>query len=234
MKPNQKMQHRERAWESCLDPELRAKHEELKDLTEAELVALIIRNGTRDKNAVELASELLLAGGGTLETLFTLSAEEMHGIRGMGKVKILQMKAVAEIAKRLWEGDKRKKLSFRSPASIADYYRERMRIAAQEMLCVALFDVKGQFMRDKIISKGTLSYVILSPREVFSFAVRHIAGFVVVLHNHPRGNPQPSKEDDEATVRLAQSGKLLEIPLLDHIIIGGRKYYSYREEGLLD
>ncbi len=226
---------REKAWDGCMDPDKKASGAlGMESLSDSELVALVIRSGTKDKTALQLASELLSVGGGQLLNLHSLGVAEMMKLDGIGKVKALQLKAVAELAKRLTLADRKQQIVLDTPRTIANYYMERMRHEPQELLFVALFDTQGHFMEDALVSKGTLTYAVFSPREIFSYAVRKLACFVVILHNHPSGSPEPSEEDNSATKRIAACGKLLEIPLLDHIIIGDNVYYSYREQRLLE
>lgn len=226
---------REKAWDGCMDPDQKASGlSGMEGLSDSELVALIIRSGTKDKTALQLASELLSIGNGQLLNLHTMSVTEMLRLDGIGKVKALQLKAVAELSKRLSLAKRKQQIMLDTPKTIADYYMERMRHESQELLFVALFDTKGQFMQDVLVSKGTIDSTVFSPREIFSPAVEGMACFIVILHNHPSGSPEPSKEDTVATKRIAACGQILEIPLLDHIIIGDNVYFSYREEGLLD
>ncbi len=234
MKRNDKKRQRSKAWDGCLLPGDKARRLGLESLSDSELVALIIRSGTRTKTALQLASEILAIGDRQLMNLYQLSVNDMLGIEGVGEAKALQLKAVAELSKRIASSRRVTGICVENPATIADYYMESMRHEKQERFVVALFDSKGHFIADSVVTQGTVRYAVFSPREVFAFAVSHMASFLVVLHNHPSGNCDPSAEDDKATVRIAKCGKLMEISLLDHIIIGDNTYYSYRENGLLD
>ncbi len=227
------MRQREKAWEACVTPDKRVLLHGLETLTDSELLALVIRSGTKDKTAVAICAEILDIADRQLLNLHALSLVDLVAIDGIGKVKALQLKAVAEIAKRLSEAHFRHKITFDSPGTIADYYMERLRHEKQEHLFVSLFDAKGHFLEDSLISKGTSSCAVFSAKEIYCFAIRKMASFVVILHNHPSGNPMPSENDTESTERIADAGDLLSIPLLDHIIIGDRTYFSYRESGLL-
>lgn len=229
MSKSNAMCQREKAWDGCMEPEKKGLRYGLEHLSDSELVALIIRSGTRNKTALQLASELLSIQGRQLLNLYELSMNDLVAIEGIGKVKALQLKAVGELSKRIAETSFRKTLALDAPSTIANYYMERMRHEDQEQVYVSLYDAKGQFLDDTVVSKGTSTYAVLSPKEIYSFAVRRMASFVVVLHNHPSGIPEPSDQDNEATQRIAACGKLLDIPLLDHIIIGDRTYYSYLE-----
>lgn len=233
MKSKKTMDQREKAWDGCILPDVKAQKTGLESLTDSELVALVIRSGTRDRTALEVASELLCTGGRQLINLFDMSVLDMLEIEGIGRVKALQLKAVCELSIRLAGSVRKKLLTVDKPSTVADFFMERMRHEQQEILCVALFNIKGQYIDDSVISRGTADFAVLNPREIFSYAVRHRAGFVIMLHNHPSGIPDPSKDDNEVTKRIADCGRLLDIPLLDHIIIGDNVYYSYREHGLL-
>lgn len=220
---------REKAWDGCMAPESKAISRGLESLSDSELLALVIRSGTKGKTALQVCSELLAVNNGQLLNLYELDVNDLITLDGIGKVKALQLKAIVELSKRLVQTSLLQQVRMDDPKTIAHYYMEQMRHEKQELLFTALFDVKGRFIGDRMISKGTISYAVISPREIFSFAIRQLAGYIIILHNHPSGLPQPSTLDDDTTQRIAKCGELLDIPLLDHIIIGDNIYYSYRE-----
>ena len=144
-----------------------------------------------------------------------------------------QLKAIAEISTRIAQAKAKKGLSYRTPYSIADYYMERLRHENVEYTILVLFDSGLHVIGEKILSKGTVNASLLSPREVFVQALKDQAASVMLLHNHPGGDPTPSGNDMQVTERVLEAGKLTDIPLLDHIIIGDNSYFSFKESGLL-
>lgn len=202
-------------------------------LSDAELLAVIIKSGTNGLKSVEVAQNFLNQKNRNLMNLYDLSFEEMIKMRGIGKVKAIQLKCIAELSSRIAATKYCRQVSLRDARSIALYYMEQLRHENQEQLILCMFDSKCRLMADEIISKGSVNSSIVPPREIFLTALKKSAVHIVLLHNHPSGVAAPSKEDDEVTKRVAEGGRLLGIPLSDHIIIGDHNYYSYREAGLL-
>ena len=203
-------------------------------LTDAELLSVIMRTGSRGEPAVALSSRLLAKEhmGGLLGLMHT-SVPELMRIRGIGRVKAVQLLCVAELSRRIAKSQAMANLHFTDPASVADYYMEDLRHLEQEVLMVLLLDTKGGRLGEEIISRGTVNATIISPREIFICALRYHAVSIVLLHNHPSGNPQPSPEDISLTERVRDAGHLIGIDLIDHIIIGDQRYVSMYREGLL-
>lgn len=197
-------------------------------LTDAELLAVIIRTGSANKNALELSTEILslcpYAAG--LEGIYELSAEKLRSIPGIGRVKAIQIKCIAELSKRIAECKARRKLDFRSASSIAAYYMERLRCEKREMVFCMMLDTKASLICDECISIGTVNASLLSPREIFTRALECRAASVVLIHNHPSGDPTPSEEDLKITETVKKAGEIIGIRLLDHIIIGQKRYNS--------
>ncbi len=201
-------------------------------LTEAELLAVILRTGTKDKSALELAGEVLRKGRYPREGLlglFEILLEELMRIKGIGQVKAVKLKALAELAKRMHEATASKGLEFRSPGSVAEYYMEKLRHLRTECVYVLSLDSKGQLIGERKLSDGSVKMSLISPREIFMEALQRQAVHIVLLHNHPSGDPTPSVSDKEATRNVQALGKLMDIPLLDHIIIGDNRYSSFLE-----
>lgn len=197
-------------------------------LTDAELLAVIIRSGSTGKNAMELSADVLslcpYADG--LEGIYELSADRLQSISGIGRVKAIQIKCIGELSKRIAESKARKKLDFRSPSSVAAYYMERLRCEKREMVFCMMLDTKMSFICDECISIGTVNASLLSPREIFTRALECRAVSIVLVHNHPSGDPTPSDEDLKVTEQVKKAGEIIGISLLDHIIIGQKKYKS--------
>ncbi len=202
-------------------------------LSDAELIAVILRTGTRGISAVALAREILNREGGGILNLYRMTLHELTDIPGIGRVKAVQLKCMAELSKRLTKTTRQHRVKLTDAASVADYYMEQLRHETKEKLLVCMFDAKCSLIGDEVISVGTVNASLTSPREVFLAAMNHKAVQIILLHNHPSGQPAPSKQDEMVTERICLCGELLGIRLSDHIIIGDNMYYSFREEGLI-
>lgn len=202
-------------------------------LTDAELLAVILRTGTNGIRSVELAQNILNRQKNGLLNLFQLSKEELMELPGIGKVKAIQLKCIAELTKRMSRLSSRERVTLDKPASVADYYMEQLRHETREVLMVSLFTNKGALISDEVISMGTINHSIISPREIFYKAIIHNAAYLILLHNHPSGDPSPSENDRLVTEHLRTCGEYMNIHLADHIIIGDNKYYSFRENRLI-
>ena len=202
-------------------------------LSDAELLAIIIKSGTNGLKSVEVAQNLLNQKNRNLMNLYDVSFEEMLKLKGIGKVKAIQLKCIAELSNRITATKYASLISLCDAKSRAAYYMEKLRHECQELLILCMFDSKCKLIADSVISKGSVNSSIVPPREIFMEALKKQAVHIVLLHNHPSGNSTPSKEDDEVTERIAGCGQMIGIPLSDHIIIGDQNYYSYRESGLL-
>ncbi|MDE7297876.1 MAG: DNA repair protein RadC [Lachnospiraceae bacterium] len=201
-------------------------------LSEAELLAIVLQTGTRRESAVELAQRILLQNPEqSLLGLAGMSYQELTALRGIGRVKAIKLMAILELAKRLSGMSFRKKPVFTEPGAIADYYMQKLRFLTVEQVHVLFFNTKCIFLGDKLLTVGTVNSSLLSPREIFIEAVKRNAVNIILVHNHPSGDPTASREDIAITSRIAQAGRLLEISLLDHIIIGDNRYFSFKESG---
>ena len=200
-------------------------------LTDAELLAVIIRTGTAGRPVVELAEQLLSGSEGPagLTGICRMSVPELMQFKGVGQVKAVQLKCVGELSVRIAQGKARPELRMNDPDSIAAYFMERLRHAETEMLYAMMFDSKNHLLGEECLSKGTVRSTVLSVREIFLAAMRYRAVQFVLVHNHPSGDPTPSEDDLTLTRNVAEAGNLMEIRLLDHIIIGDRRYISLFE-----
>lgn len=205
-------------------------------LSNAELLAIIIRTGNKEETSVMLAQRLLKQDDGMqgLAFLHDVSIEQLKSIRGIGRVKAIQIKALAELSKRISSVSAlEKRFSIKSPQDVAKLLLEEMRYLKKEVFKLILLNTKNRVIRSVNISIGSLSASIVHPREVFSEAVKTGCSGVIFVHNHPSGDPEPSSEDLETTKRLVNAGDILGIKVLDHIIIGNGRYLSLKEKGLL-
>ena len=207
-------------------------------LSDEELLAIIIRTGTKERSALMLARDIMelavkTGQGNGLLFLEHLSLEEIMSVKGIGKVKAIRLKCVTEFSKRIAKQSYGKSIRFLNPGMISDYYMEQVRHLEEENLLLIMTDSKNQLLKEVMISKGTVNMSVASPREIFLTAVKMRAVHLILLHNHPSGDPNPSKEDYDITKRIRDAGQLLNIPLVDHIIIGDNKYISFKELGYL-
>ncbi len=196
-------------------------------LTDAELIAAVLRSGSQGERSTDIADRVLTAGPDGLLNILHLSLEELMSIRGIGPVKAVQLKCIGELSRRISTASRHVGRIYSGPKDIADRYMERLRHESREILLLVMFDRKNMFIGDEIISMGTSNSSLISPTEIFRTALRKRAEFIVLLHNHPSGDPTPSRADREVTARIRDCGRMLEIPLVDHIIIGDNKYYSF-------
>jgi DNA repair protein RadC len=199
-------------------------------LSDAELVALLLRTGNRGSNAFALAAELLQRHGG-LQGLSRVSGRELASARGIGPAKSASLRAALELGRRLAGRRLRAGAVIRSPSDVYHHFHPSLRDASQEHFLVILLDARHRVLRSETISQGTLTASLVHPREVFRPALRDAAAALVLVHNHPSGDPTPSAEDREITARLASAGELLGVRVLDHVVVAERGFCSLREQG---
>lgn len=205
-------------------------------LTEAELLAIIIRTGTPQYSSVELGRKILELPSvkeNGLNGLHHVTLKELMGIKGIGEVKAVRLKCLAELSVRMAMTAARKELQFCRPSSVAEYYMERLRHEKKERVLLLLLDYRSCLISEEVLSVGTANASLLSPREVFIAALKAEAGSIILLHNHPSGEPSPSRQDIQITESICKIGGMIDIPLTDHIIIGDNRYVSFKEAGLL-
>jgi DNA repair protein RadC len=205
-------------------------------LGDSELIAILLRTGTRGSNAVDVARNLLTRFG-SLAGLSRCSVQELKGVRGVGKTKAIQLAAAFDLGTRLArENVNRARID--TPELVYDLLGAEMRALSRESLRVVLLDTRYRLIRVEEISLGSLSESLAHPREIFRPALIYSAYAVIAVHNHPSGDPTPSEADNRLTRRLDEIAKLLQVQLLDHIIIGAPEgsrspYFSFREAGIL-
>lgn len=221
----------ERPYEKCL-------REGASALSDSELLAVILKTGTKGCSSLYLANEILnylqKSSYPGLVGLHYISLEELTKIHGIGRVKAIQLKCVGELSKRIATSAAKSNLSFQHPVTIAQYYMEQLRHEEQEVMICMMLDSKNHLLGEQILTKGIANATLITPREVFLAALKYHAVNLILVHNHPSGDPTPSQCDLDVTERIRESGELLGIQLLDHIIIGDHRYISLREKGLLN
>lgn len=204
-------------------------------LSNEELLAVLLRTGTRGENAIDLARRILYnAGEPGILGIHQFSVSRLMQIKGVGRVKAVQISCISELAKRLARSSYEDTLCFTDPASIARYYMEELRHEKQEVMKLLMLNSKAKLIGESDVSKGTVNASVITPRELFIEALQKNAVSIVIMHNHPSGDPTPSREDLLTTKRILEAGLLIGIELLDHIIIGNNCYVSFREKGLLE
>ncbi|MCM1100524.1 MAG: DNA repair protein RadC [Clostridium sp.] len=206
-------------------------------LTESELLAIILRTGTNKKSAVELAGEVLSLAKYPREGLlglYDVTLEELMQIKGIGQVKAVKLKCLAELSVRISRATAKEGLTFNSPRLVAQYFMETLRHRRTECVILVSLDTGGRLLGEKKLSDGSVRMALISPREIFLEALRAGAVSILLVHNHPSGDPTPGKCDRELTRNVSRLGAMMDIPLLDHIIIGDNRYASFKELGYLE
>ncbi len=199
-------------------------------LSTAELLAIVLRVGSRGESAVRLAERLLSEFGG-LAGIARARVPQLSSLPGMGLAKAAQLKSAFELGKRLAASVDGPKAVVRGASDAAALVMEDLRHREQECLAAIFLDVRGQVISVRVITVGTLTGSPAHPREVFREALAQGCASLILCHNHPSGDPTPSKDDIALTTRLVQVGELIGVPLLDHIVIGGGRYVSLKEAG---
>lgn len=199
-------------------------------LSDAELVALVLRSGAAGESVVDQARRLLAVAGGLAE-LSRAAAAELSRERGIGPAKAASLVAAFELGRRAIGARLQNGSPFRASAEVFAHFRGRLAPLRKEVFCVVLLDAKHRKLREVRISEGSLTASIVHPREVFAPAVRDGAAALILVHNHPSGDPAPSPEDVEITRRLREAGELMGVRVLDHVIVGADAHFSFVDAG---
>lgn len=202
------------------------------NLTNEELISIILKTGTKDM-PVKLLANNILGKISKLSDLTNISINKLIEIKGIGKTKAIELIAAIELGKRVYFDNGDNVISFTDASSIYNYYKIKVFNKKQEYFYVIYLDNKKNFITDKKLFIGTINMSVVHPREIFKEAYLNSASFIICMHNHPSGDPLPSKEDINLTNRILEISKITAIPLLDHIIIGKNTYYSFYENNCL-
>lgn len=202
-------------------------------LSDAELLALLLRTGARGADALAVASRILRASGG-LSGLPRMTRADWTAASGVGPAKRASLGAALELARRLAGRRLEPGAPIRSPEDVFQHFHPQLRHLQQERFYVILLDGRHRVLRHELVSQGTLTASLVHPREVFRPALRESAAALVLVHNHPSGDPTPSREDHEVTERLSRAGELLGVAVIDHVVVAEQGYCSLRETGALD
>ena len=200
----------------------------VESLSNAELIAVLLRTGSKNKTVIELANELLKVDHEGIRFLKSSSIEELCEIEGIGISKATLIKAALELGVRVAESEI-VRYQVKNPWDIYKYYMESMRYLKEEIFKTVLLNTKKEIITDIDVSHGTLNSSLVHPREVFKQAIKKSANKIILIHNHPSGNVEPANEDIHITDRLIECGKIIGIEVIDHIIIGDGIYYSFKE-----
>lgn len=203
-------------------------------LSDAELLAIVLRtgDGTSGKTALDHARQLIKKFE-TFRGLASAATAELCDLKGIGPAKAAAVKAAMEISRRYATERLSQGKTFSHSNDVFAHFHQRLRDKKKECFFILLLDSKNRAMREERVSEGTLTSSLVHPREAFTPAIRESAASLILVHNHPSGDPTPSREDEEITRRLVEGGKLLGIGVLDHIIVGQGRYYSFADEGRL-
>jgi len=201
-------------------------------MSNAELIAILLRTGTKKDSALRLAERLLVKHGG-VGGLGGLSAREISKIKGIGAAKAVTVAAAVELGKRLGLFTGAERPIIRSPQDVADLMMPQLRYENKEKFIVVLLSTKNHVLASPTVSIGSLNASVVHPRELFREAINYSAAALILVHNHPSGDPAPSQEDIDLTAKMNEAGRLLDISVLDHVIIGDGKYVSLKEKGIL-
>jgi len=204
-----------------------------KALSNEELLAIILRTGTSNKPALKVAEEVLNtkdAYQGKLMGLYHKSLKELMEIDGIGEVKAIKLKCLTELSLRMAKERLENKIVFTNPSDIAGYYMETCRHLEVENVLLLCLDNQLHLIKQCELSKGTINTSLVSPREIFIEAIKAKAVYILLIHNHPSGDPSPSRADIQITLKVVEAGNIMDIKLLDHIIIGDHSYVSLKEQ----
>lgn len=199
-------------------------------MSTAELVAIVLGSGMKGCSVLQLASQIL-AHFGSLPALAEATIAELSSIKGLGKAKAIQLKAAFSLGARMSQLSVLPKYRIETPLHVYNLVKDQLANEKKERFIVVLLDVKGVVIAQEVVAIGTLSETLVHPREVFYPAIRHCASSMILVHNHPSGNPDPSKEDYAITEVLLKVASLMSIPIQDHIIVGKEGYISLKQKG---
>lgn len=201
-------------------------------LSDAELLALLLRTGAKHKDVMDVARGVLQSLGG-LDGLLRATDRELCALDGVGPAKSATLQAALELGKRVASRRLRPGASIRSASDVFAHYYPQLRTLAHERFLILVLDGRHRILKEVTVSQGTLTASLVHPREVFRAALRETAAAIILVHNHPSGDPSPSAEDREITLRLVSAGEILGIKVLDHLVIGEQGFVSFLEAGLM-
>jgi DNA repair protein RadC len=202
-------------------------------LSNSELIAILISNGTREKSAVEVAQDLLRAGKDNLNDLGKLSVKELMKVKGIGEAKAITIVAAMELGRRRQATATREKAVITSSSDVADYLQILLKDYKHEVFAVLFLNRSNKINHFQIVSEGGITGTVADPRIILKKALEEDAVSIILCHNHPSGSLEPSKADEELTFKIKEAAKYFDIKVLDHLIVSDDGYYSFADEGIL-
>ena len=202
-------------------------------LSDAELIAILIRTGNKNQTAIDLAKEILASGRNDLNQLAKLPPETFKKIKGVGETKAITIAAAMELGRRRQGATSIFNMKIKSSNDVANFLSEKFKDLSYEVFAIVLLNRANKVVHFEIISRGGITGTVADPRIILKLALQHSATSLIICHNHPSGNLQPSHADNEITKRIKQAAELIDIKLLDHLIVSEEGYYSYLDEGMM-
>ena len=202
-------------------------------LSTAELLAIVVGAGGRGRSAIQIGQDIMTVANGSLRRLAMRPVAELTGHAGIGRVRAVAIHAALELGRRLVAEGRDEAMPIRSPRDVVAIFAPRLEDLPVEEFHVAVLDAQHRLERDIAVTRGILNSSLVHPREVFREAIAERAAAIILVHNHPSGDPSPSADDRNVTEQLVSAGRLLDIPVHDHVIIGRGRYTSFAEAGLL-
>jgi DNA repair protein RadC len=203
-------------------------------LSDAELLAILIRMGNQNESAVDLAKKILASVGGSLISLSKMSIADMQKFKGIGEAKAVTIAASLELGKRRRSSEAIQHKKINSSKLAFEILQEYLADSNYEQFCVLLLDRSNQLIRTVSVSEGGIAGTVADPKKIFKIALDNKASSIILGHNHPSGQVTPSDADIRLTRKMCEGGKILDLPVMDHIIVGDEKYYSFKDEGKID
>ena len=199
-------------------------------LSTHELIAIILRTGTKERSVLDVAQSLFYKYD-SIRALNQASIDDLVRVKGMGQAKAIQLLAALELGKRLHQERYAQHVRLTTPQAVYAFLKTDLEMLTQEMFYALYLNTKGKLIKKQLLFMGSLSSAIVHPREVFKHAVSVSAASIIIVHNHPSGDPTPSPSDIDITDTMVETGRVMAIDVMDHIVIGQGKYYSFREHG---
>ena len=223
-----------KSWDEADRPREKLMQKGKMALSDAELIAILLGSGTTSLSAVELARQILQSVDYNLHELAGLTVKDLMKFKGIGEAKAISIVSALELGRRRKEADHKKKIKITSSRDAYDYLKAELMDLPHEEFWLLLLNRAHQVIGKKQISSGGVSGTVADPKIIFKYAIEALASGIILMHNHPSGNLNASKQDIDLTSKMVASGKSLEIPVLDHIIFTNQGYYSFADEGLLN
>ena len=202
-------------------------------LSDAELVAILMGSGSRNESAVDLAKRILNSSNDNLIELSKLSVKDLMKFKGVGEAKAISIIAALELGRRRRSAETLEKKKITSSKDVFEYFQSFLSDRNYETFYILLLNRANKIIKEVMISEGGLAGTVTDPKKIFKIGLENNASSIVLCHNHPSGNIEPSESDNKLTRKLKNAGEMLDLPIIDHIIVGDEKYYSFADEGMM-